>query len=112
MRLQALITLLEREGITVNTAAAINIEKVLYQTDLREFDTLSKLKYRVVPIISRNKEEQELLYKVFDRLDHAVEREKAAVVATPLEEDVKTNNRYVLPKKNITAAILLLLTLA
>jgi lysozyme family protein len=67
--LQTLISLLSEEGIDINPSAAFNIEKVLLNTDLDVFNTFSKLKFRIVPILSRNKEEQEVLYKIFDTLD-------------------------------------------
>ncbi len=95
--LQALIAMLHDEGIDINTSAALNIEKVLFNTDLNEFDTFSKLKYRIVPIISRNKEEQAILYKIFDRLDERMKKEETSIIepigasATPSgEAGIKT----------------------
>ncbi len=91
--LQALISMLHDEGIDVNTAAALNIEKVLFHTDLTVYDTFSKLKYRIVPIIGRNNEEQDILYKIFDRLDEKIKKEEKTIIETmvSLTTDLKPN---------------------
>ncbi|MCW3110046.1 MAG: hypothetical protein JWQ09_4552 [Segetibacter sp.] len=67
--------MLHDEGIEVNTAAAFNIEKVLFHTNLEVYNTFSKLKFRIVPILSRNKEEQDIIYKIFEKLDEKVKTE-------------------------------------
>ena len=60
-----LISLLEKEGIVINTPTAIDIQKILANTSSDEL-SFSKLKYKIAPILCRNKEEQEKIYQIFD----------------------------------------------
>lgn len=75
--------MLHDEGIDINTSAALSIEKVLFNTDLAVYDTFSKLKYRIIPIISRNKEEQDSLYKIFDGLDDKLKKKEQVIIEPP-----------------------------
>ena len=78
--LRALVTLLKEEGINITTVTAIDIEKILAKTDIEKLQRLSALKYTISPLICRNKEDQELVYKVFDKLDAKVAEEYIAPV--------------------------------
>ncbi|MDB5148087.1 MAG: hypothetical protein JWQ57_2107 [Mucilaginibacter sp.] len=64
--------MLQDEGIVISTATAIDIEKILAETDAEKLLPLSELKYVLSPVISRNKEEQEAIYKIFDGLDSRI----------------------------------------
>lgn len=81
--LRSLVTLLKEEGINITTVTAIDIEKILAKTDIEKLQRLSALKYTISPLICRNKEDQDLVYKVFDKLDAKVAEEYIA----PVEED-------------------------
>ncbi len=95
--LQTLITLLSEEGIDVNTSAALNIEKVLLNTDLTVYNTFSKLKYRIVPILGRNKEEQDIIYKLFDGKDEKLKYEESHIQPP----DTKAPQFIYAPKKDV-----------
>jgi hypothetical protein len=61
--------MLENEQIVVTTAAAIDLERVLLHTNTEELPSLSELKYLVAPVVCRNKEDQETVYKILEKLD-------------------------------------------
>jgi CheY-like chemotaxis protein len=65
--------MLREEGIIINPANAIEIEKTLerlnYEYNKEEGRSLADLKYYLSPLISRNKEDQEKVHKIFDKLD-------------------------------------------
>lgn len=63
-----LISLLENEGIVISTPTAINIQKILANTPIKD-QTFAKLKYKIAPILCRNKEDQDKIYKIFDDFD-------------------------------------------
>lgn len=67
--LETLITMLAGEGIVISPAVAIDIEKILLNTDEGEIAKPSDLKYRLTPLICRNREEQNIVHELFDRLD-------------------------------------------
>lgn len=64
--------MLEDEGIVITTAAAVDIEKILANTDLDKLEKISDLKYSLAPLLCRNKEDQDKVYKVFDKLDEKI----------------------------------------
>jgi hypothetical protein len=63
-----LIALLEDEGVKINAATAIEIQTILANSNIAD-NTFAKLKYKIAPILSRNKEEQDKIYQIFDELD-------------------------------------------
>ncbi|MEP7107627.1 MAG: hypothetical protein ABI760_06580 [Ferruginibacter sp.] len=67
--LRSLSTMFAVEGILITTAAAVDIEKILANTDLEKLQNLSELKYLLSPLLCRNKEDQDKAYKIFDTLD-------------------------------------------
>jgi len=73
--LQRLMAILQEEGIEITTATAIDMEKVLARVNLQEGQSLAGLKYLLSPLICRNKEDQELVHKVFDKLEGVLEKE-------------------------------------
>ena len=64
-----LISLLEKEGIVINTPTAIDIQRILANTSIKD-QTFGKLKYKIAPILCRNKEDQVKIYQIFDDLDY------------------------------------------
>ena len=80
--LRSLVAMLEDEGIVVTAAGAVNIEKILVNTDVETLQQLSELKYLIAPLLCRNKEDQDKVYKIFDKLDA-----KAAVEYKEQEEE-------------------------
>ncbi len=73
--LRSLITMLEDEGIVINPTSAVDIEKILANTDIEKLQHLSELKYKLCPLICRNKEEQAAAYTIFDKLDAKIAEE-------------------------------------
>ena len=113
--------MLEDEGIVVTAAGAVNIEKILVNTDVETLQQLSELKYLIAPLLCRNKEDQDKVYKIFDKLDA-----KAAVEYKEQEEEShgqinietgskkkwkKIKSRRYLKKVIVPAAIVLALLL-
>jgi CheY-like chemotaxis protein len=91
---RSLIGLLESEGIRMNPRAAIDLYNVLARTDLEKFDTLSKLKYRIAPVLCRNKEEQEDLYAILEKsaaANTAITAVAGATDETPEEPPPRKN---------------------
>ncbi len=70
--LRSLISLLEDEGIVVTTAAAVDMEKILAKTHLTNAEDISGIKYLIAPLLCRNKEDQDKLYSVFDKLNKKI----------------------------------------
>ena len=60
-----LLQMLKEEGIVVSTATMLDIDKILVNIDSSFYPPFDKLKYLLTPLISRNKEEQEIIYKIF-----------------------------------------------
>jgi hypothetical protein len=85
--------MLEDEGIIVTTTAALDIEKILANTDVEKLKPLSKLKYQIAPLLCRNKEDQDKVYKVFEKLDAKAQTEyfkqEKPPVAGPDSGDIK-----------------------
>ncbi len=73
--LHSLVALLKDEGINITAVTAIDMEKILAKTDIEKLQRLSALKYTISPLICRNKEDQDVVYKVFDKLDAKVAEE-------------------------------------
>ncbi|OQP57788.1 hypothetical protein A3860_09180 [Niastella vici] len=96
--LQRLISILQEEGIEITTTTAIDIEKVLARVNLQEGQSLAGLKYLLSPLICRNKEDQELVHKVFDKLEGVLEKEykPAALPPAPVIKagGQKTPNKF------------------
>ncbi len=67
--LRELIAMLHDEGITISTATAIEMEKAMERMNYEYGNNLASLKYYLSPLISRNKEDQENIHHIFDRLD-------------------------------------------
>jgi CheY-like chemotaxis protein len=60
-----LISLLEEEGISISTPTAIDIQKILANIS-PEDQSFDRLKYKIAPVLCRNKEDQEKIYQIFD----------------------------------------------
>ena len=67
-----LLQMLKQEGIVVNTATMLEIDKILVNIDSAYYPDASELKYMLTPVISRNKEEQEIIYGIFDKINEKV----------------------------------------
>lgn len=67
--LRDLIAMLHDEGITISTATAIEMEKALERMNYEYSNNLASLKFYLSPLISRNKEDQENIHRIFDKLD-------------------------------------------
>jgi hypothetical protein len=113
--------MLEDEGIEITTGTAINIEKILVKTDVEKLQKLSDLKYKLTPLISRNKEEQAAVYKIFDKLDKKAAEEykphEEVEGETIIEKGIrkgwkKITSPWYLKKVMLPSALLLLLILA
>ncbi len=61
--------MLADEGMVMSTAAAVDVEKILANTDVEKLKKFSELKYLLGPLLCRNKEEQDKVYIIFDKLD-------------------------------------------
>lgn len=117
--LRSLVSILEAEGITVTTAAAVEIEKILANTDSDKLQPLSDLKYLLAPLLCRNKEDQDKVYKAFEELDEKVaktytrteqpdkEHDDVQAVAVSEKENEKTSGDFYFRKILAPAAVLL-----
>jgi hypothetical protein len=66
---RTIIASLHEVGYEVNVRHALDIGKIIANTDLTAYPTIASLKYLISPVISRNKEEQEIIHQLFDKLD-------------------------------------------
>lgn len=89
--------MLEDEGISINPTSAVDIEKILAITDIEQLQHLSELKYKLCPLICRNKEEQAAAYKIFDKLD--------AKIAEEYKERLEDPAVQLIPEKKVSEKI-------
>ncbi|WP_153797955.1 hypothetical protein [Foetidibacter luteolus] len=78
--LQTLVQLLRNEGLEISTAAALDIGRILMRASEEDCSSFARLKYLLTPVISRNKEEQEKVHKIFNLLDEKVILDDKAIV--------------------------------
>ena len=112
--------MLEDEGITVTTAAALDIEKILANTNVENLKQLSELKYQITPLLCRNKEDQDKTHKIFEKLDAKAaveykEHEEESGEQIIIKKEIKSNwEKFKSPwylKKIITPAVIVLILL-
>lgn len=94
--------MLEAEGIVISIAAAVDIEKILANSDIEKLKKISELKYVLSPLLCRNKEDQEKVYKLFDKLDTKVAEEYKKRIEETVASTIVEKNRNINWKKFIT----------
>jgi len=99
---QVLINALREEGIVVSTRTAIDISRVITANSTNGQPVFAPLKFQLTPLISRNKEEQEIVHSLFDTLDKKIADGKIAVPVSPLPV---TTNTVITKKKTIREKI-------
>ena len=67
----------------------LEIDKILVNIDSAYYPAASELKYMLTPIISRNKEEQEITYSIFDRLNEKTDLIKKEATTGEIKNDFK-----------------------
>ncbi|WP_315821805.1 hypothetical protein [Paraflavitalea speifideaquila] len=92
---RTIIASLHEVGYDVNVRHALDIGKIIANTDLSAYPTIASLKYLISPVISRNKEEQEIIHQLFDKLDQQLQLAyispaPAQVAPKVAEKDTKT----------------------
>lgn len=98
---QVLINALREEGIVVSTRTAIDISRVITANSINGQPVFAPLKFQLTPLISRNKEEQEIVHSLFDTLDKKIADGKIAIpVSTiPVKSDIVITKKKTIREK-------------
>ena len=102
--------MLENERIVVTTAASIDLEKILLNTNIENLKSLSELKYLVAPLISRNKEDQETVYKILDKLDTKIKEDYVIpdIPNSPVDSEEEKEKQGKIPFWRLKESVMLI----
>ncbi|MBL7740098.1 MAG: hypothetical protein JNK14_12850 [Chitinophagaceae bacterium] len=70
--LSGLISILQGEGFEISTRTILDLQKVIAHLDENHVQDTAHLKFLLSPLISRNKEEQEKFYQLFDQYEEKI----------------------------------------
>ena len=82
-----LLGLLRSHDIAVNPAAALMIQDILQRTPFKSGQGFAKLKFLISPVLSRTKEEQQVLHELFDKMDDEFREHSSLAAIVPTITD-------------------------